>query len=89
LCAGKGCDIGIGHGNPAHRKVAKRLSLTDVGAQAFALESDEADEIDEAREEREMDELSDIMDSGEEVNEQPEMDWTDGRRAERWYASSP
>jgi len=74
--------VGIGHGNPAQRKVASRLSLTDVGAHAFALESDDADEIDEAREEREMDELSEIMDSGDEVNEHPERDCTDGRRAE-------
>jgi hypothetical protein len=58
------------------------LSLTEVGAHAFALESDEADEIDEARDER--DELSEIMDSGDEVNEEPDMDWTDGRRPERW-----
>jgi hypothetical protein len=66
------------------------LSLTDVGAQAFALENDEADEIDDAREEREMDELSEIMDSGDEVKELPDSDCTEGRRAEEmWYASSP
>jgi hypothetical protein len=89
LHAGSGCEIGIGYGKPAHRIVASRLSLTDVGANAFALESDEADEIDEAREEREIDELSEIIDSGDEVKEQPDRDCTDGRRAERWYASNP
>jgi ribosomal protein L19E len=77
-------------GKPAHLKVAKRLSLLDVGAQEVALDSDEADEIDEAREERELDELSEIMDSGDEVSELPDRDCTDGRRAENmWYASSP
>jgi ribosomal protein L19E len=69
-------------GKPAHRRVAKRLSLLDVGAQEVELESDEAEEIDEAREERELDELSEIIDSGDEVNELPERDCTDGRRAE-------
>ena len=84
--------MGIRHGKPvAQRKVANRLSLTDVGAQAFALDIDEADEIDEAREERDIcDELSEIMDSGDEVRELPERDCTDGRRAEEiWYASRP
>lgn len=80
--AASGCEVGTGHGSPAQRKVASRLSLTDVGAQALALERDEADEIEEAREERESDELSEIMDSGDEVREQPESDCTEGRRAE-------
>jgi hypothetical protein len=66
------------------------LSLTEVGAQAFALENEEADDIDEAREERELELLSEIMDSGELVRELPDKDCTEGRRAdEMWYASSP
>jgi hypothetical protein len=61
-----------GHGSPAHRKVASRLSLTDVGAHAFALVTDEAEEIDEARDDR--DELSDTIDSGEDDEEDPDVD---------------
>lgn len=67
-----------GHGSPAHRKVASRASLTDVGAHAVALVTDEADEIDDARDDR--DELSETIDSGEDEDDDPEFDWTDGRR---------
>lgn len=66
-----------GHGSPAQRKVASRASLTDVGAHAFALMTDEADEIDDARDDR--DELSDTMDSGEDEEDEPEFDCIEGR----------
>jgi hypothetical protein len=61
-----------GHGSPAQRKVANRASLTDVGAEAYALVTDEADEIDDAREDR--DELSETIDSGEEEDDEPDVD---------------
>jgi hypothetical protein len=61
-----------GHGSPAQRKVASRASLTDVGAHPFALETDEAEEIDDAREV--LDELSETMDSGDEDNDEPDVD---------------
>jgi len=81
------CCCWPGHGNPAQRKVANRASLTDVGAHVFVLVTDEAEEIDDAREER--DELSETIDSGDDEDEDPDVDWTDGRRLDSWYASRP
>jgi hypothetical protein len=69
------------YGSLAQRNVANLANLTDVGAHTFALETDDAEEIEDALEERE---LSETMDSGDDEEDEPEFDCTEGRRLDIW-----